>query len=54
VFAVSDAEQFQTCFVNWIQAVERVTEGQVKVDDKSNEIPAVPELLEILENEFAR
>jgi predicted transposase YbfD/YdcC len=87
VFAVLDAEQFQTSFVNWIQAVEKVTEGeivamdgkalrrshdrslgqealhmvsawasesglvlgQMKVDDKSNEIPAVPELLEMLE-----
>ena len=89
VFAILDAEHFQTCFVNWIQAVERVTEGQVvaidgkmlrrshdrslgqealhmvsawasgsglvlgqiKVDDKSNEIPAVPELLEMLKIE---
>jgi predicted transposase YbfD/YdcC len=89
VFAVLDAEVFQTCFVNWVQAVEEVTEGQVvaidgktlrrshdrslgqnaihmvsawasgsglvlgqiKVDDKSNEIPAVPELLEMLKIE---
>jgi len=89
VFAVLDAEHFQECFVDWIQAVEKVTKGQVvaidgktlrrshdrslgketlhmvsawatgngvvlgqlKVDDKSNEIPAVPELLEMLEIE---
>ncbi len=89
VFAVLDAEHFQTCFVDWVQAVERVTKGQVvaidgkmlrrshdrglgqealhmvsawasgsglvlgqiKVDDKSNEIPAVPELLEMLKLE---
>ena len=89
VFSALDAENFQVCFVNWIQAVERVTEGQIvaidgktlrrshdrslgkgalhmvsawasgsglvlgqlKVDDKSNEIPAVPELLEMLEIE---
>lgn len=89
VFAVLDAEQFQACFVNWVQAVDRVTEGQIvaidgktlrrshdrslglealhmvsawasgtglvlgqmKVDSKSNEIPAVPELLEMLEIE---
>lgn len=89
VFAALDAEHFQTCFVNWIQAVEKVTNGQVvaidgktlrrshdrrlgkealhmvsawasgngvvlgqlKVDDKSNEIPAVPELLEMLKIE---
>ena len=89
VFAALDAEHFQACFVNWIQAVEKVTKGQVvaidgktlrrshdrtlgkealhmvsawasgnglvlgqlKVDDKSNEIPAVPELLEMLEIE---
>jgi predicted transposase YbfD/YdcC len=89
VFAALDAEHFQACFVNWIQAVEKVTNGQVvaidgktlrrshdrslgkealhmvsawasgnglvlgqlKVDDKSNEIPAVPELLEMLQIE---
>jgi predicted transposase YbfD/YdcC len=87
VFAALDAEQFQTCFMNWIEAVEGLTEGQViavdgkalrrshdrslgkkalymvsawasgsglvlgqrKVDDKSNEITAVPELLDMLE-----
>lgn len=89
VFAVLDAEQFQDCFVQWIQAVDRVTEGQIvaadgktlrrshdrslgkkalhivsawasetglvlgqmKVDEKSNEITALPELLEMLEIE---
>jgi predicted transposase YbfD/YdcC len=87
VFAVLDTEQFQICFVEWIQAVDRLTEGQIvaadgktlrrshnrsegkkalqmvsawastnsvvlgqrKVDDESNEITAVPELLDTLE-----
>jgi len=87
VFAALDVEQFQSCFMKWIQAVEGLTKGQViaadgkalrrshdrslgkkalymvsawasgnelvlgqrKVDDKSNEITAVPELLDMLE-----
>jgi predicted transposase YbfD/YdcC len=87
VFAVLDAEQFQSCFMDWIEAVEELTEGQViavdgktlrrshdrsegkkalqmvsawaaangvvlgqrKVDGESNEITAVPELLDTLE-----
>jgi predicted transposase YbfD/YdcC len=87
VFAALDAEQFQNCFMDWIEAVEELTEGQViavdgktlrrshdrskgkkalqmvsawaaengvvlgqrKVDGESNEITAVPELLDSLE-----
>ena len=87
VFARLDGEQFQRCFVNWVQAVCEVLEGQVvavdgktvrrshnrtigkdaihmvsawavetqlvlaqtKVDAKSNEITAIPALLELLE-----
>jgi predicted transposase YbfD/YdcC len=87
VFALIDAEQFQTGFLEWVQAFRAVTEGQiipidgkklrrshdktigkeaihmvsawasenrivlgqVKVDDKSNEITAIPKLLERLE-----
>jgi len=89
VFAALDAEQFQDCFVQWVQAIDRVTEGQIiaadgkalrrshdrslgkkalymvsawasgtglvlgqtKVDAKSNEITALPELLDMLEIE---
>lgn len=81
-----DAEQFQTSFIRWVQAVFSVTQGQViaidgktarrshdktigkdavhmvsawasengitlgqrKVDDKSNETTAIPELLDML------
>lgn len=87
VFAVLDAEQFQTRFVEWIQAVDKLTKGQIvaidgktlrrshdrsegkkalqvvsawastnglvlgqrRVDEESNEITAVPELLASLE-----
>lgn len=86
VFRVIDADRFQRSFMRWVEAVFRVTEGQViaidgktvrrshdkrigkeaihlvnawasthgitlgqrKVDDKSNEITAIPELLELL------
>ena len=87
VFAALDAEEFQICFMDWIEAVEELTRGQViavdgktlrrshdrsqgkkalqmvsawasanglvlgqrKVDGESNEITAVPELLDALE-----
>ena len=87
VFARLDAEQFQSCFVEWIKATNQITQGQIvaidgkrlrrshdksigkqaihmisawasenhlvlgqmKVDSKSNEITAVPQLLEVLE-----
>ena len=87
VFGALDPEQFQSCFLNWINAVSEITQGQVialdgktlrrshdktlgkkaivmvsawatanglvlgqrKVDEKSNEITAIPELLQVLE-----
>ena len=87
VFARIDPEQFQSCFLNWIKSIEKVTTkeivaidgktlrrsydtknsksaihmvsawanssglvlGQRKVDEKSNEITAIPELLKVLE-----
>jgi len=87
VFALLDPEEFQQSFLNWVQNVMKVTDGQViaidgkalrrshdkllgkdaiymvsawaaanrlvlgqrKVDEKSNEITAIPELLEVLE-----
>lgn len=87
VFASLDPEQFQRCFLSWVQAVFEVTHGQVvaidgkkvrhsfdqtlgkaaihmvsawavanelvlgqvKVDDKSNEITAIPVLLALLD-----
>jgi len=86
VFAALDAEAFQRCFARWVEAVFRVTKGQViaidgktvrrshdrtigkdaihlvsawatangialgqrKVDDQSNEITAIPDLLKLL------
>jgi predicted transposase YbfD/YdcC len=89
VFARLDPDQFQHCFLSWVQAICEVTEGEVvavdgktlrrskdgtlgkdaihmvsawasenrltlaqrKVDDKSNEITAIPALLELLELE---
>ena len=87
VFAVLDTGQFQCCFMEWIQAVDKLTQrqivagdgktlrrshdrsegkkalqmvsvwasangvvlGQMKVEDQSNEITAIPELLDTLE-----
>lgn len=87
VFAALDPEQFQDCFVQWIQAVDKLSKGQIiaadgkalrrshdrrlgkkalymvsawasgsglvlgqtKVEEKSNEITALPELLDMLE-----
>lgn len=87
VFSVLDPEQFRRCFIQWVQAVNEITGGQVvpidgkklrrshdktlgknaihmvsawaaenhvvlgqiKVDDKSNEITAIPQLLDLLE-----
>lgn len=87
VFRHLDAEQFQTCFIEWIASVQELTVGEViavdgkqlrrshdapagkaaihmvsawattnslvlgqrKVDDKSNEITAIPDLLNKLE-----
>jgi predicted transposase YbfD/YdcC len=87
VFGALDPEQFESCFLNWISAVSKITQGQVvaldgktlrrshdktlgkkaivmvsawatanglvlgqrKVDEKSNEITAIPELLQALE-----
>ena len=86
VFAALDPEQFQQCFLTWIQAAATITDGQlvaldgktlrrshdpgkgkaaihmvsawacanrlvlgqVKVDEKSNEITALPALLQVL------
>jgi predicted transposase YbfD/YdcC len=87
VFNRLDPEQFQSCFINWINAASQIIEGQViaidgkvlrrshdqgigkaaidmvsawatanhlvlgqvKVDEKSNEITAIPQLLKVLE-----
>lgn len=87
VFALLDSEQFIQCFINWVQTIHEVTEGEViavdgktarasldrpsgknplhvvsawasanrvvlgevMVDDKSNEITAIPKLLQMLE-----
>ena len=87
VFAAIDTEQFSTCFSNWVNALSRISQGQViaidgktlrrsldkasnqsaihmvsawaqsnalvlgqvKVDDKSNEITAIPRLLKLFD-----
>lgn len=87
VFAAIDPEEFESSFMEWVQAINQLTQGQViaidgkqlrgshdkhtgksaiymvsawatenqlvlgqrKVDDKSNEITAIPKLLKLLE-----
>lgn len=87
VFAQIDPQQFQSCFLDWMKSIQKITNGevialdgktlrgsyykssdqsaivmvsawatvnklvlgQVKVDEKSNEITAIPELLKVLE-----
>ncbi len=81
VFARLNPEQLQSCFLNWVRSVSRLTEGEViaidevrrsydqgaihmvsawasqnrlvlgqrKVDEKSNEITTIPELLRVLD-----
>lgn len=87
VFAALDPEEFESSFMEWVQAINQLTQGQViaidgkqlrgshdkhtgksaiymvsawatenqlvlgqrKVDDKSNEITAIPKLLKLLE-----
>jgi predicted transposase YbfD/YdcC len=87
VFAQINPQQFQSCFLDWMKSIQKVTSGevvaidgktlrgsydtnneqsaiqivsawattnklvlgQIKVDSKSNEITAIPELLKILE-----
>ncbi len=87
VFGMIDPDQFEACFVSWIQAIAQLTDGEIiaidgkclrrshdktagkkaiymvsawasanhlvlgqkKVDEKSNEITAIPKLLEVLE-----
>ena len=87
VLAMLDPQEFQECFLNWVQSISKITDnevvaidgktlrhsydrggkkgaihmvsawatearlvlGQKKVDDKSNEITAIPELIKVLE-----
>jgi predicted transposase YbfD/YdcC len=90
VFSAIDSEQFETCFIEWINSLAKITPGevvaidgktirgakangkkspvhmvsawasnnnlvlgQIKVNEKSNEITAIPKLLEVLSIEGA-
>jgi hypothetical protein len=33
VFAALDAEEFQSCFITWIKAVYKITQGEVVAID---------------------
>jgi len=90
VFALINPQKFQSCFVNWMKSIQKITSGevvaidgktlcgssnlngdqsaiqivsawattnklvlgQVKVDEKSNEITAIPELLKALDKRW--
>lgn len=85
IFAIINPKELEKCFIEWVQSIHTVTQGEVvsidgktlrgsrndnksvihmvsawsnkaqmvlgqlRVDEKSNEIPAVPELLDLLE-----
>jgi len=90
VFSAIDSEQFETCFIEWINTLAKITKGEIvaidgktirgakangkkspvhmvsawannsnlvlgqtKVNEKSNEITAIPKLLEVLSIEGA-
>jgi predicted transposase YbfD/YdcC len=90
VFSAIDSEQFETCFIQWINSLAKITQGEIvaidgktirgakangkkspvhmvsawasnnnlvlgqtKVNEKSNEITAIPKLLEVLSIEGA-
>jgi predicted transposase YbfD/YdcC len=48
VFSSIDSSKFETCFIDWVNSISELSKGQVRVNEKSNEITAIPILLETL------
>ncbi|MGK2621448.1 ISAs1 family transposase, partial [Escherichia coli] len=48
VSCISPAK-FHECFINWMRDCHSSVIGQIKTDEKSNEITAIPELLNMLD-----
>ena len=44
VFARLDAQQFQTCFAEWVRAANKITQGQIVAIDGKHSLPYSLEL----------
>ena len=48
LFSSIDRNQFDNSFTEWVNSIFQIVKGQVIVNEKSNEITAIPLLIESL------